>query len=254
MKGSKTKGSVHMSWAGFKELTVVKVKQENYHIKSYYLKANDGEMPNYKPGQFLPIQVEIDGTPQMRRYTLSGNPEQSGEYRLTIKREPNGVVSNYFHDHIHEGDTIKAMPPFGKFCLDENTERPIVLLGGGIGVTPMLSMLYRAVSQKKDIHFVYGATQGDHLVLTDEIEALKQQHPFHYDILLSQPTDEDKKNQIATHEQRVSAEWIEMHLPLEAEFYFCGPVGFMETIKTSLIGLGVPEERIHYEFFGKKAF
>lgn len=243
-----------MTWAGFKELNVTKIKQENDQIKSFYLKATDGEMPSYKPGQFLPIQVEIDGTPQMRRYTLSGDPKQSGEYRLTIKREPNGVVSNYFHDHIKVGDTINAMPPFGKFFLKEESNHPIVLLGGGIGVTPMLSMLYLAVEQHKDVHFVYGATQGSHLVLTDEIQSLHQQHPFEYDILLSRPTDEDKEKQVATYEQRISKEWIEEHLPLDAEFYFCGPVGFMETIKTSLDELGVPDDHVHYEFFGQKAF
>lgn len=240
-----------MEWAGFKELTVTKVIDENEQIKSFYLKADDGHMPTYKAGQFLPIQVEIDGTPQMRRYTLSGNPDKEGEYRLTIKRESEGLVSNHFHSQIQEGDTIKAMPPFGKFFLEDN-DRPVVLLGGGIGVTPMLSMLYHAVQTKRDTHFVYGATQASHLVLLDEINQLKEEHPFKEDILLSRPQEGD--DDIATFKGRISKEWMEENLPLDADFYFCGPVGFMETIKTALDDLNIPEERIHYEFFGKKAF
>lgn len=240
-----------MEWAGFKELTVTKIVTENEQVKSFYLEADDGYMPTYKAGQFLPIQVEIDGAPVMRRYTLSGNPCQEGQYRLTIKREKEGLVSRYFYDEVKVGDKIKAMPPFGKFFLEDDT-RPVVLLGGGIGVTPMLSMLYRAVADKREVHFVYGVSHGEHLVLMDEINQLHDTHPFTEDILITRPKESDAG--LATFEGRISKEWMEEHLPMEADFYFCGPVGFMETIKNALDELNIPEERVHYEFFGKKAF
>ena len=168
-------------WNGFRQLEIFKIEEEAKDIKSFYLRATDGKpLKEYKCGQFLPLKIETDDEvikKEMRRYSLSGDPKKN-YYRLTIKRVPNGKVSGYFHESINVGDTILAMPPFGNFTLTEDSNKPLVLLSGGIGITPILSMLYGAKEQSRDVYFVEAVLNSDNLALNSDVQGIKKVKNF----------------------------------------------------------------------------
>ncbi|MFR5265223.1 FAD-binding oxidoreductase [Clostridium sp.] len=243
-------------WNGFRQLEIFKIEEEAKDIKSFYLRATDNNpLKEYKCGQFLPLKIETDDEiikKEMRRYSLSGDPEK-GYYRLTIKKVPNGKVSKYFHESIKVGDTILAMPPFGKFTLTEDSEKPLVLLSGGIGITPILSMLYGA-KQNREVYFVEAVLNSENLALNADVQEIKMVKDFKELKLFSEPLENDIKGKDYDAEGFVTKEWIKNNLPLNGEFFFCGPPLFMKSINNSLKDLDVKEENINFEFFGKEEF
>ena len=244
-------------WNGFRQLEIFKIEEEAKDIKSFYLRATDNKpLKEYKCGQFLPLKIETDDEiikKEMRRYSLSGDPEK-GYYRLTIKKVPNGKVSKYFHESIKVGDTILAMPPFGKFTLTEDSDKPLVLLSGGIGITPILSMLYGAKNQNREVYFVEAVLNSENLALNADVQEIKMVKDFKELKLFSEPLENDVKGKDYDAEGFVTKEWIKNNLPLNGEFFFCGPTLFMKSINNSLKDLGVKEENINFEFFGKEEF
>ncbi|EHK2404179.1 FAD-binding oxidoreductase [Clostridium perfringens] len=244
-------------WNGFRQLEIFKIEEEAKDIKSFYLRATDGKpLKEYKCGQFLPLKIETDDEvikKEMRRYSLSGDPKKD-YYRLTIKRVPNGKVSGYFHESINVGDTILAMPPFGKFTLTEDSNKPLVLLSGGIGITPILSMLYGAKEQSRDVYFVEAVLNSDNLALNSDVQGIKKVKNFKEIKVFSEPLESDIKGKDFDEEGFITKEWIKNNLPLNGEFFFCGPTLFMKSIRNSLKDLGVKEDNINFEFFGKEEF
>lgn len=230
---------------GIQKMTVVKIEEECKDIKSFYLKAEE-PLPRYKAGQFIAIRVMIDGKPYPRRYSLSG-PLGADTYRLTIKREEHGTVSKYFYDEIKVGDTFDARLPMGDFVLDEDKAQPIVFISGGIGITPIFAMMQEAVAENRTFTFVNAVRNHEEVAFQDEIDALKSKHPFDQYTFFSRPTVEDED--MYDVKGRINKAWIEENLPLDATYYFCGPIPFMETIEQALLELDVTENRIHYEAF-----
>lgn len=244
-------------WNGFRQLEIFKIEEAAKDIKSFYLRATDKEtLKEYKCGQFLPLKIETDDEvikKEMRRYSLSGDPKKD-YYRLTIKKVPNGKVSGYFHESIKVGDTILAMPPFGKFTLTEDSDKPLVLLSGGIGITPILSMLYGARYQNREVYFVEAVLNSENLALNSDVQEIKKIKNFKEIKFFSDPLKNDIKGKDYDEEGFITEEWIKNNLPLNGEFFFCGPTLFMKSINTSLKNLGVCEENINFEFFGKGEF
>jgi nitric oxide dioxygenase len=144
-------------WNGVKSFNVTDKVQESDNITSFYLQPSDGsKLSPQRPGQYITLHLNIDGKPVMRNYSLSNAP--SGEaYRISVKREigadshiPDGIVSNYLHDHCHVGDCIDLAPPSGEFALQTpaNEKEPLVFVAGGVGITPIISMLHELFSNK----------------------------------------------------------------------------------------------------------
>lgn len=143
-----------LTWSGKRKFRVVERRVENKdgNICSFYLAPHDGgKLPSFQPGQFLTFELAIPNqqSPVIRCYSLSDSPLKSDRYRVSIKRlpappskkkqVPDGLSSCYFHDNIREGDVVDVMAPNGGFCLDTHSDRPVVLIAGGIGLTPVLS-------------------------------------------------------------------------------------------------------------------
>lgn len=239
-------------WKGYKRAVVWKEVVENEFIDTFYLKLeqDEGPLPDYKPGQFIAIKVpREDGTySKTRQYTLS--TISNGEYyRISVKREQDGDVSKILCDELKEGDIVEISPPVGKFVLDE-TEAPLVLIGGGIGITPMLAMAMEAAKTKRNTHFIYSVPNSKLMAFSGEIEALKEENPnFKSTIAFTRPLPEDALVKDFQYQGRLSQEWFARHVDYSAEFYFCGPVEFMRMIYHSLKAMEIPEERIHYETF-----
>jgi nitric oxide dioxygenase len=249
-------------WDGFREFIVDRKAQESEVITSFYLKpADHKEIAAFHPGQYISIKVEItdDKFTHIRQYSLSDVPGKD-YYRISIKREagtqnPDGRVSNFLHDQVNAGDVLKVSAPAGDFILNLEKKTPVVLLSGGVGLTPMMSMLKTVVEvqPERKVTFIHAAQNSSVHALRDEVEMVAEKENVTSFVFYDSPTEEDRQEQNFDIEGYVSKNWLKDHVEIqEADFYFCGPTPFMKAIYLSLKELGVEEERIHFEFFGPK--
>ena len=214
---------------------------------------DDGELPSFKAGQHLPIEIDMAGQSESvgRTYSLSGPPGNS-YYRISVKRESHGLVSNYLHENLDVGDIINARGPAGDFVLRESS-RPVVLVSAGIGVTPMVSMLHELTDQadERPVFFVHGARSGREHALADEVRDLTRRNPNARSLTLySQPDTDDRKGRDFDRVGRVRASLLaELNPELNADFYLCGPTAFLADLTAGLEALGVPGDRIIVEAF-----
>ena len=241
-------------WAGFKPFRVVAKTKESDAITSFTLVPTDGEpLPVHRAGQYLTVRVEDAGENiEMRQYTVScaPNPEQ---YRISVKREPGGVVSNYLHDRVEEDGQVLVHVPHGDFALDETSTRPVALLSGGVGITPMLAILERLleIGSPRPVLFVHAAIDGSLHAFGERLRSLAEAHPHLRTLVLYEsPREEDVLGVHYHRAGRVSAEALEGSLSEEAECYFCGPYGFMATVDQTLESMDIPANRRNYEVFG----
>ncbi|MDE1995080.1 MAG: NO-inducible flavohemoprotein, partial [Rhizobiaceae bacterium] len=150
-------------WNGWRRFRVVSKRRESDIITSFVLQPVDGgAVVEHRPGQYLTFRIDVPGLPPQRRNYSISSASNGETYRISVKREPKGLVSRFLHDKIGEGDTIDVAPPTGDFHLPERPERPVVLLSGGVGLTPMVSMLETIAQRDEDVpvHYVHGAQDG----------------------------------------------------------------------------------------------
>lgn len=249
----------------FREFKVVRKIVENEVITSFYLKPCDGmPLSRFKPGQFLTLRIEDEatGSPITRTYSVSSSPLELDYFRISVKRElapagqpelAPGMFSNYLHDRVEEGASIMLREPAGHFYLNEDSERPVVLLSGGVGLTPMVSMAHTLVREStRKVWFVHACENGSTHAFGNEIKALAEHTPqLKHHVCYRMPTEADVKGQDYDDAGYVTSSLLQSLLPLDDyEFYLCGPPPFMEAEFKNLINLGVREDRISYEFFG----
>ena len=242
---------------------VFKVEKESETISSFYLRRADGRsLASYEAGQFLPVRLAFPDLPEpaRRNYTVSDGPNRV-YYRLSVKREEGGLVSTFLHDlhnHAAPGFRLEAMAPRGKFVLDATSERPIVLISGGVGITPMIAMTNHLIKEGRRTRsfrrtfFIHGTTNGRTLAFGPHLRSLARAYEsLTVHIRFSRPEAEDRLGESHDSVGRVDPALLKAVLPFDDyEFYLCGPSGFMQSLYDGLIGLGVREERIHYESFG----
>ncbi|ADI26799.1 NO-inducible flavohemoprotein [Geobacillus sp. C56-T3] len=251
----------HGGWRDFRRFVVVKKVKESRVITSFYLEPEDGKaISDYLPGQYVSVKLSIPGETytHIRQYSLSDAPGK-GYYRISVKREaatadkPAGIVSNYLHDHVQEGDVLELSAPAGDFTLDLSKTTPVVFISGGVGITPLLSMAHTlAIRQPtRPAAFLHAALNGRVHAFDEELRMLAERPSFSYHICYESPSDEDRLHPHFGKEGRIDLAWMQSVIPTkDADFYFCGPVPFMKTVYGALKQWGVPEEHIHYEFFG----
>jgi ferredoxin-NADP reductase/predicted pyridoxine 5'-phosphate oxidase superfamily flavin-nucleotide-binding protein len=240
---------------------VFDIKPESEAITSFYLRRADGKAPaKHEPGQFLPIRLRLPGAadPVSRTYTVSDAPN-GDYYRLSVKREGgDAVVSNHLHDQAKPGFRLEAMAPRGKFQLDRTSERPVVLISAGVGITPMIAMANFIINEGlgtgdfRRCFFIHGARNGQVLAFGDHLRTLAAAHEsLTTHIRFSQASDKDRIGRSHDSEGHVDIDLVKAVLPLDDyDFYLCGPQPFMQSLYRGLTCLGVREERIHYESFG----
>lgn len=247
-------------WEGFRNFVVAKKVAESEEVTSFYLEPQDKQaLADFEAGQYLTIKAQVPGEQytHIRHYSLSDAPGKK-YYRISVKRErpregkPAGIVSNDLHDRIHEGDSLLFSAPAGDFTLDQ-TNDPLVLIGGGIGITPLMSMINTAVVRYPDreVTLVHAAPNGNNHPFKEHLNGLSNSHRnVRYYAAYSSPTEKDRSSGDFQHEGIVDSEWLRSILPSgQAVYYFCGSIPFMKSVNKALRELGIPKNHIHYESF-----
>lgn len=246
------------AWSGYRVFRVThKVAEDPAGtVCSFHLVPEDGQpLPAYLPGQYLNFRLDLPGAaePLVRCYSLSDAPRPD-HYRVSIKRvAPPGRSSGYFHDQVDVGSLLQVRAPAGHFHIGRD-DGPVVLIAGGIGITPMLSMANWSLTEQpeREVWLFYGVRNGRELVMKEHLEALAARHDnFHLCLCYSEPSPEDLGATAHGHRGRVDLELLRLRLPLKPfHFYICGPTAMMAMLVPALEDWGVPEARIHYEAFG----
>ncbi|MGE8359585.1 NO-inducible flavohemoprotein [Pseudomonas sp.] len=235
-------------WRGGRLFKVTDKVAESAEITSFYLApADGGSAIDFEPGQYIGLRLLLETGEERRNYSLSA-PANGREYRISVKRENGGRVSNHLHDNVQVGDSLELFPPAGDFVL-RPSKKPLALITAGVGITPALAMLQSALPSGRPIHFIHCARNAEVHAFRDWIEAQTAAHPqvthyFCYNEV--KPGDGVHAEGFLTRD--LLAEWLPQDTDLDA--YFLGPKPFMAQVKKHLRDIGVPEKQSHYEFFG----
>jgi len=253
-------------WNGYRKFRVEQRVVECENVTSFYLKPSDGKaLRDFKPGQYITVNLSHPATPTSpRNYSLSDRPGLS-HYRISVKREaaptlstPAGLISNLLHDQVQPGDELSIGPPCGEFTLDAplSNSKPIVLLAGGIGITPLLSML-KILSQQTTttpVYFVHASQNSRLHAMGGEVrDAARLRSGIHTHFRYNAPLTDDLSAGRCDSIGRVDLPFLQQILPAnDAQFYFCGPKLFMSGVHSALMEWQVDESQIHFEFFGPR--
>lgn len=255
-----------LSWNGFRKFQVSSKVKETDDITSFYLAPHDGKaLPGFMPGQFLTFQIHLPGQPNpvIRCYSLSDSPYHPDHYRVSIKRvpaprndpsAPPGLVSNYFHESLNENDIVDVKAPSGHFYLNMTKTSPIVLLAGGVGITPLLSMLnaITEMGSQREVWFFLGVRNKKEHVMKKHLEMVAQENEnVHLKVFYSAPAETDVLDEDYHVKGRVTLANIKTILPSSNfDFYICAPPPMVKDLRLDLADWGVPKKNIHFEAFG----
>ena len=262
------------AWLGWREFRVVRREFEDAAKTqcSFYLKPVDGApLTPFKPGQYLTFSLRVADSAAgvqgndraiTRCYSLSDCPSATS-YRVTIKRAlppagrpelPPGASSSHFHDRVGEGDILRVKAPSGHFFIDPDPAVPAVLIAGGIGVTPMMSMLRWCLAEQpqRTIHLYYGLRHRGEHVFKQVLEQLAASHAsFHLNVVYSSAGPDDIQGRDYQHAGHVNVDLLRRSLPHgRHRFYVCGPPSMMASLVPALGVWGVRYEDIQFEAFG----
>ncbi len=254
-------GAIGLRWdvdaESVRSLRLVEKIPESSDVTSFVFEARDGgPLAAFEPGQHLPIEVSVVGGAETARrtYSLSSAPNDE-RYRISVKREPNGLVSRHLHDNLEPGAIVSSRRPAGDFMMTCNV-CPLVLVSAGVGVTPMISILHAvADSGDRPVWFVHGARDGDHHPLIEEVRNLVAERPnINTHIAYSRPRPEDELGTDYDSEGHVTGDLLKRLVQnVDAHYFLCGPTRFMADIQAALEQQNVPADQIHYESFGPSA-
>lgn len=232
-----------LSQHGFHTLRVAKVVQETDDARSFVLDVPAGshEVFRYRAGQFCTFRVRVGGIEHLRCYSMSSAPETGDDLTVTVKRVPGGVVSNWFNDHVAEGDHLEVTRPAGVFCL-RDADVPVVAFCGGSGVTPVMSIVKALLAgTERQMKVLYANRRRESVIFDGELDVLAGHHADRLVV----------RHHIDADAGYLAADDIVQFVEgaAGADFYICGPGPFMDLVESVLHGLGVGDERIHIERF-----
>jgi ferredoxin-NADP reductase len=245
----------------WRPFTLSKIEDESNDIRSFYLKPSDtGALLPFKAGQYLTLKVSPANTekPLIRTYTISSAPNEA-YYRISVKKEDEGAVSKYLHNHLQYGDVIEIKAPKGNFYINPLEKRPAVLIAGGVGITPMISMALHVYNeglrmrQIRSLTIIQASKTSDSRAFSDEFATLEKisNGQIRYISFLSKPSSNDKAGINFNGSGRIDAQTYKEILSLDDyDFFLCGSADFMQSQYNALIELSVSDNRIFAEAFG----
>ncbi|MCB4771494.1 NO-inducible flavohemoprotein [Ancylobacter sp. Lp-2] len=241
-------------WNGWRDFRVSEVVRESSVISSFVLHPlDDKSVLRHKPGQYLTFWLEIPGHPPVKRNFSISSAADGRTYRISVKREPLGLASNWLHDSAVPGTVLKVAAPAGEFHL-KASDGPVVLLSGGVGLTPMVAMLEALVAKGggQPVFYIHGTHNRDTHAMRDHVRTLAAATPAVRVVDFHQtPLPDELAGRDFDEAGLITDEWLVSNTPAgEADYYICGPKPFLRAAISTLSLAGVPAERIHYEFFG----
>jgi ferredoxin-NADP reductase len=244
------------AWPGLREFRVTSAQRESASVRSFVLEPVNGKaLPGFLPGQFLALKLEPPAapTPLLRSYSLAA-PADGRVYRIAVKRETGGLASAFLHDRVAVGDLLQVGAPRGTFTLDTDDSGPVVLLSAGVGVTPVLAMLgaLARAGSERPVWWIHGARSGAEHAFAAEVRDLLSRLPAaRSHVRYSRPRPEDRQGLDFDEAGRIDLEaLLGLGVPRDADFYLCGPAGFLRELTANLLGWGVETRRLHREVFG----
>ena len=237
-------------WRGGRAFKVKAKTPESDEITSFYLEPVDGQpVIEHKAGQYIGLRLNVQGREIRRNYSLSAASTGIG-YRISVKKEVGGLASSYLHDKVRVGETLELFPPSGEFTLIEGS-KPLVLISGGVGITPTLAIAEAALEAGgRDVVFIHYARNAEvhaFQAVLKEWQTRYSQFRAHV-VYTDTVADPAQPNIIGLPAVEHLQQWLPANRDVEA--YFLGPKPFMAFIKRALHDLGIPDEQSHYEFFG----
>lgn len=239
-------------WSG--QLGVARIFVETPEVRTFRLVSQGGgSFPfEYLPGQYLNISLTIDGRKVNRSYTIASSPTRGAYCEITVKREPGGTASRYLHDHVREGDLLAISAPVGRFTFTGSEADGIVLIAGGVGITPLMSKIRYLTDRgwPGQIDLVLCAKTEADIIFREELAYLQKRHPnLHVTVTL---TRADKVSWTGQH-GRVTPELLTRVVPQIATrpVHFCGPQEMNLSLREMLRDVGVPESQIKFESFSR---
>ncbi|MGP9433904.1 NO-inducible flavohemoprotein [Ewingella sp. AOP8-B2-18] len=243
-------------WSGTREFRIKEKRPQSDLITSFVLEPVDGQpVADFNAGQYLAVYIRSQQleNQEIRQYSLTQAPNGK-TYRIAVKREEQGQVSNFLHNQAQEGDVVHLAAPHGDFFLEVTPQTPVALISAGVGQTPMLGMLNVLVAKQHQapIHWLHAAENGRVHAFADEVKSLGNRLPqLQSHVWYNQPQAEDLPGEQYQSQGLMDLNLLKSQLAdPTTEFYLCGPVGFMQFAAQQLVALGVAVDHIHYECFG----
>lgn len=242
------------TWSNGRHLVrCVKVIQETWDVRTFCFMAEQPVLFFFKPGQFVTLELEIDGVPIMRSYTISSSPSVPYSFSITVKRMPGGLVSNWLHDNLKQGEELAVHGPVGNFnCIDYPAEKAL-FLSGGVGITPLMSMVrwYFDTNATIDINFIHSARSPKDIIYHREMEHIFSRIPEFKLHIVCERSDELGESWYGLRGY-VNQRMLELIAPdyLDREIFCCGPTPYMNAVKNILQQNGFNMAHYHEESFG----
>ena len=238
-------------WQG--KLTLAEVENVTHNVKTFRFRTHDGnQIPfDYLPGQFLTLHIEPQGIPTRRSYTIASTPTRRDRIEITVKREDHGLVSRWLHNEVKIGDEIEIEAPSGTFFFTGAEAESIVLIGGGVGITPMMSAAryLTDINWSGKIYLILGFQAPRDFIFRKEIAELQSRNAnLNVTVAMSDPGDKPWDGAVGY----INAGLLTAAVPdiASRRAHLCGPPPMMDAVKNTLIKLGVPAAQIKTEAFG----
>jgi ferredoxin-NADP reductase/MOSC domain-containing protein YiiM len=243
------------AWPGFKQIRVSDIRKESDSVTSFVLVPMEGQdLPIPQPGQFIVLRLQVDPNkpPILRSYSLSDLPAND-HFRISVKREVNGIGSSFLCTRVRVGDVMEVSAPRGSFTLRPG-ENPVVLLSAGVGATPVIAMLHALAAgrSRRQVWWIYAARNRASHPFAEESRSLLQQLPDgRSSVLYSRPAATDRVGTEFDAPGHIDVALLEkLHIPRNSDFYLCGPPSFLQNMREGLRNWGVPSQNVYTEIFG----
>jgi len=241
------------TWSNGRHLVrCVKVIQETWDVRTFCFMAAQPVLFFFKPGQFVTLELEIDDQPVMRSYTISSSPSVPYSFSISIKRMPGGKVSNWLHDNLQEGQELAVHGPVGLFNAIDFPADKVLLLSGGVGITPVMSMTrwFYDTNANVDMVFVHSARTPKDIIFHRELEHMAARiNNFSLHIICEK---HGQGEAWAGYRGYLNQKMLELMAPdyMEREIFCCGPTPYMNAVKHLLESNGFDMQHYHEESFG----
>jgi glycine betaine catabolism B len=246
-------GMLPERWTSDVEETLVccHVRQETHDVKSFFFRSPQGRTFSFEPGQFVTLELDIDGEPVNRCYTISSSPARPHTISITVKRVPGGKVSNWLHDNLHPGAAIRVLGPAGEFTCARHPALKYLFLSAGSGITPLMSMsrAHHDLAEDRDIVFVHSARTPDDIIFARELELIAASHAqFRTSFVCERVGARTAWPGVTGF---LTLPLLKLIAPdfMEREIFTCGPAPYMKAVRDLLEEAGFARERYHEESF-----